>query len=240
MKLQTAPLLSTTLMYMTTVLLVAICISHAKAETKEFTPTADTFISQEKQGQPGDRSHRNYGAAHSLRADTQYSGEKSHVLLKFDLSDIPKDANITGAILVMGSPVKPTVGSLEVIEIRRLLRDDWVEGTQGHETHVSHTAVSWLAVRYEDEKPIAWSTPGATGEKDSDAKNKIVIDTDPAMTLAKGAPVTSLVQTWSADRAVAFGVLIRTSNEKINYLGWASKEMPDAEGPVLVVEWTTP
>ena len=225
-------------------LLLAFVLTGADAASKpttaEFTASRDTYITQESQGEPGDRSHRNYGASHVLRVDTQYNGKKSHILLAFDLSKIPKDANIDSAMLVLGPPVKPMVGSLDGIEIRRMLRDDWLEGDQGNDTHVDHTFTSWVAVRYDNGNPVEWTGQGAMGEKDSDAKSAIRLNAGEIDKLETGAAVTDLVKAWQASRSGSFGLLVRSTNEKINYLGWASKEMPDAKGPFLVVQWSKP
>ena len=221
-------------------LLITGADAAPKPQTEQFVASRDTYITQESQGEPGDRSHRNYGASHALRADTQYNGKKSHVLLAFDLGKIPRDANIDSAMLAMGPQVKPGVGSVDGIEIRRMLRDDWIEGDQGNDTHVDHTYTSWAAVRYENGKPVEWDAQGAMGDKDSDAKSAVQLSAAEVDKLETGAPVTDLVKAWQASRAGSFGLLIRSTNQKINYLGWASKEMPDAKGPMLVVQWSKP
>lgn len=217
-------------------LLVALLLSQFTAplgaQVTTLTPSKDAYISQERIDAPGDRSHRNFGGAQALRADTQYNGEKSHILLGFDMGDLTGKA-IERAVLVMGPPVDPKVGTTMGIEIRRLLVSDWVEGEHGDKTHKDKAGVSWHARGYDqDGTPLSWDKPGAMGEADSDAAGAVKLSmaqvnevTDP------GVDVTALVKAWqeSAKAAEAakkpqFGLLIRTTNDKINYLGWPSKE----------------
>jgi hypothetical protein len=150
--------------------------------------------------------------------DTQYSGKKSNILLEFDLSSIPKNAKITSAMLVMGSKVKPSVGALKSLAIRRLLRDDWVEGDQGAKTHKPKTGASWIARYYKDSKPVKWEKPGALGEKDSDAEEALFLDRrqDIKELNLNGFDIAYIVDLWNKKRDVKFGLLIRTTNDKIN------------------------
>jgi len=212
------------------------------AQVMTLTPSKDAYISQEKIDAPGDRSHRNFGGAPALRADTQYNGEKSHVLLGFDMGDLAGKA-IERAVLVMGPPVDPKVGTTMGIEIRRLLASDWVEGEHGDKTHKDKAGVSWHARAYDqDGMPLSWDKPGAMGEADSDAAGAVKVSmaqvnevTDP------GVDVTALVKAWQeaaktaeAGKKPQFGLLIRTTNDKINYVGWPSKEAASGVPKLMV------
>ncbi len=226
---------------MIAVLIGAVCIFNiSAAETeKAFKPTKDTWISNEKEGKPGDRSHRSYGACKYLSVDTQYSGKKANILLEFDLNEIPKDAKILSAFIVMGPKVKPSVAGPKAIEIRRLLKDDWKEGKQGDKTHRAKKAASWIASSYSVEGPVKWDKPGALGEKDSDAKGMVVVSGNEVKDLAAdGVDILDLVNAWNKDRNVQFGLLIRTTNDKINLLRWASTNAGDDKGPRLVITYS--
>jgi len=226
---------------MLAVLIGAACVfSISAAETeKAFKPTKDTWITNEKEAKPGSREHRSYGACKYLAIDTQYSGKKANILLEFDLNEIPKDAKMLSAFIVMGAKVKPSVGGAKAIEIRRLLKDDWKEGKQGDKKHRIKKAASWIASSYSVDGPVKWEKPGALGEKDSDAKGMVVISGDEINDLAAdGVDVLDLVNAWNKDRSIQFGLLIRTTNKTINYLRWASTNAGDDKGPRLVVTYS--
>jgi hypothetical protein len=207
--------------------------------SKTFKPTKDSWITNEKAGKPGSREHRSYGACKYLSVDTQYSGKKSHILLEFDLNEIPKGAKLASAFLVMGPKVKPSVGGPKAIEIRRLLKDDWKEGKQGAKTHRVKKAASWIASSYSTEGAKKWDKPGALGEQDSDAKGAVVISGAEIKDLAAdGVDVLDLLNAWNKKRDIQFGLLIRTTNDKINYLRWASSNAGKDKGPQLVVTYS--
>ena len=224
---------------------VGVASFAANAEeqvTKTFRTVKDTFITQEKEGKPGDRSHRNYGKSKFLAIDTQYSGKKANILLGFDLSSIPKEAKITSAVLIMGSKIKPSVGALKSIEIRRLLRDDWVEGTEGDKTHKPKTACSWIARAYSGDVVLKWDKPGALGTKDSDAEDALFLDKqqDIKELNLNGFDIAYIVDIWSKKRDVKFGLLIRTTNDKINLWRCESADAGDETGASLIVTYTLP
>jgi hypothetical protein len=47
-----------------------------------------------------------------------------------------------------------------------------------------------------------------------------------------------LLNAWNKDRNVQFGLLIRTTNDKINYLRWNSLNAGEGKGPKLVIMFT--
>jgi hypothetical protein len=211
----------------------------AQETTKEFRPTKDTWITNEKQGTPGSRADRGYGACKYLSLDTQSDGDKSHILLEFDLKDIPKGAKIGSAFLVMGARIDPQVGSIKAIEIRRLLKDDWQEGKEGDKTHVARTATSWMARSYSAEGESKWEKPGAVGDTDCDTTAAVTVQESEIKSLeADGLDILDLLNAWNKDRNVQFGLLIRTTNDKINYLRWNSSNAGEGKGPKLVIMFT--
>ena len=216
-------------------------IKPIKKAEHTFTTSKDTYVTNEKEGKPGDRSHRNYGAAPALHLDTQYNGEKSHVLIEFDLAALPKNATILTATLAMGARIKPAVGTAVAVEVRRLLRDDWIEGEQGGKTHKEKSGASWIARRYTEDGPVKWQTPGATGAEDSDAKTLIALKgTKQIDELDTGISVLPHVTAWHAERKTALGWVIRTVNTKINLYRWASSDAPNTQGPTLTIAYTLP
>lgn len=218
-------------------------INAGEPMKKTFTTTKDTFITQEKEDEPrGGRTHRNYGKSKYIAMDTQYSGKKAHILLQFDLSSIPKGAKITSAILIMGAKIKPEVGAIKGIEIRSLLRDDWTEGTQGDKTHKAKTACSWFARSYAGEKMKAWEKPGALGKSDSDSENALFIEKqqDIKELTLNGFDIAYIVDLWSKKRDVNFGLLLRTTNDKINLWRCESTDAGEGKGAKLILAYTLP
>jgi hypothetical protein len=55
---------------------------------------------------------------------------------------------------------------------------------------------------------------------------------------ADGLDILDLLNAWNKDRNVQFGLLIRTTNDKINYLRWNSSNTGEAKGPKLVIMFT--
>lgn len=222
------------------VALLAVGLSaRAEEKTEVFKVAKDTFITNEKAGTPGDRTDRNFGDQPQINIDTQYNGEKSHALVQFDLAAIPAEATIRKAVLLMGPRIKPGVGTLMELEVRRLLRDDWLEGGKDRKTEGVSMAATWNA-RFvkEDGTAVAWEMPGAMGATDSDVGTAIRLPgADAVARLDEGIDVTVHVQTWQKDRTVAPGWMLRSSNQNINYIRWASREAEGATGPTLAVTW---
>jgi len=86
---------------------------------------------------------------------------------------------------------------------------------------------------------VKWDKPGALGEKDSDAKGMVVVSGNEVKDLAAdGVDILDLVNAWNKDRNIQFGLLIRTTNDKINLLRWASTNAGDDKGPRLVITYS--
>ncbi len=211
----------------------------AQPTTDSLKATKDASITNENAGVPGDRSERNFGDLPYLSIDTQYNGEKSHILMEFDLSTIPADAVIQKAELVMGTPLSPEVGTIASVEVRRLLRNDWVEGGKDRVAEGVSSGASWTARYYKaNGAAVAWQLPGALGAEDSAAGDAIKLPgTSATGTLEKGLDVTAHVQAARKAQQKTVGWLLRSTNDQINICRWASREAADKGGPILKVTW---
>jgi len=159
-------------------------------------------------------SSSNYGNANELMAAWYVdAGDRSTVVIRFDISDISPDVTITSATLQFAR--KQLVGS-GTISIHRCLRD-WVE-----------LEVTWIIYSTGNN----WESPGGLGaaDHDSDAEDTQAPDSPTVFT------ITDMVQKWVDGTWANQGALIKRASEVDWFVKVHSSEAASSsDRPLLTV-----
>ncbi len=144
-------------------------------------------------------------------------------LLKFDFFGIPSSAQVSSADLTMHLTAQSQTRA-NPVEVRRMLRD-WTN------------AATWNT----SDGAALWTTPGGNGDYSStiEATNANV---GLSGLIAYSWPLTSLTQSWLAETADNYGLMLRATDESIgNVFTFASSEATDAAlRPTLTINYTVP
>ena len=186
-------------------------------QTTTLTPVQDTWLKKT----PDDQ---NFGACNLLFLNTsQDSLGNGRPLFQFDLSTIPAGSVITSARMKLTKTGGSTV--IHTIEARRLTAA-WAEGTGGCAGVIGDA--SWRRRT----PAVNWTAPG--GDYDSSATDAVVISANGVYTWN----LTSLAQSWVANPAGNYGVLLGTPDTGAHQYEFASREhATTGSRPQLVVEY---
>ena len=173
------------------------------------------------------------------------NGTINRALFKFDLSNVPADATVLSAVLVLqvtGQPAEPPPSS--TFGLHRMLRA-WGEGNKfatgapgfGQGLPASFGEVTWLFARYPTN---AWAAPGGAADVDySSTESSFQNITDLAPYRFESTPeLVGDVQQWVRQPAANFGWMLICNDETIPFTArrFGTREDPNAP-PVLVVEY---
>ncbi|NES27985.1 DNRLRE domain-containing protein [Micromonospora terminaliae] len=165
-----------------------------------------------------------YGAQASF-ASGGGPGSVTRGLVRFDLGDIPQNAEVSAATLSLwetNAPLSPIT-----TQVHRVTRP-WTEGDD------KCGSANWT----EAAAGQSWTTPG--GDYDSTVIAKLDIPRNTA-NLFREFPVTGVVQSWVNGTAPNNGLLLRSTDETPTYgntVWFASDDAPDAsQRPALTITY---
>lgn len=211
----------------------------ASAEAGELIlkPVADTTLS-------GIHPENNLGATPELvvgSVNRLESEVRARVLLRFDLSDLPPGAEVTGAMLGVEVMVKQDGSAPAGVGAHRLLQT-WGEGTKSGLQGAKATAgeATWNS-RFAGGG--SWAEPGGKGGTDfvSEASAITTVDELGPVSFPETAGILEDVRAWQADPGSNFGwILIGRSEGVLGSARWlGSREHPTA-APTLRLVYSLP
>ncbi|WP_162844817.1 tandem-95 repeat protein, partial [Pelolinea submarina] len=171
----------------------------------------------------------NYGATTPLQT-SNYTSYPQGTLMKWNLSEIPSTATVTGVSLTLNV----TDATTHEFYLYDMLRD-WVEGTNNG---AAGTGASWT---YYDAGTNTWGSAGAqdtiTDRNDTNLWNAGIISSTGSQTFDLNSSGLSVVQGWIADSESNHGLTIQNYSgaSSADYLKFDSREGTSA--PTLNVTY---
>jgi RHS repeat-associated protein len=155
------------------------------------------------------------------------NGNSRRSLLKFDMSDIPSNANITTAVMSLYVDGTTNLNRQNAsYGVKQMLRS-WSSNTNWNRRNASGDS---------------WSQPGGEPHVDYDTTNVAYLqNVDGAGVSSKAFDITSLVTGWVNNGVPNYGVMIKQDPENVqNYFGFSSGNQASNPKPVLTVTYTVP
>jgi hypothetical protein len=164
----------------------------------------------------------NYGTDTNLEIDGDDGGSDIWVMLRWDVSQIPTDANLLGASISVNVS-NTTDGSYELYEMKR----DWVENE-----------ATWQEYRAGQ----AWQTAGGQGASDrgSEPLGTLSFSSTGVQTTSLNAAGMTLLRDWISGAKPNYGFLVGNTSTT-NGMDFGSREVTSAsDRPKLSITYFTP
>jgi len=208
----------------------------AKAETVILKPSADAGISSFSQ-----HIANNFGKSTDLILGSVRKGGVGRMLVKFDLTSLPKTAVInTAELRVSVSRESSSGGAGARYDLRRVLVD-WSEGSKGGQSGGKAVPgeVTWNARKSGSD---LWTTPGGDIGADFSGSTSAsqVLDGAGAYSFSSTTTLVQDVQAWVNNSSSNFGwvILSESEDQAGNVRRVSAKE--SAKSPQLVLDYTIP
>ena len=218
-------------------LLAALWITPAlgTAATIPFSADADASIMENNKGES------NTGGDTQLAAGTLANGERTRLLLHFDLSSVPANAIVHSVTLTTTAVKQNFSAPTTVFAIHRMLVS-WKEGSGvglvGQPASAGDVTWKWRAAPSTD-----WGSPGGKAGTDfaAAASSLSEISEVGPLNFESSSPLISDVQHWIADPSSNFGWMLKAASEAARTTArrFGSLES-DGNGPSLVIDYEVP
>ncbi len=219
---------------------IVLTLSHTRADSISLTTSADTAIY-------GQSPNDNAGGNPSFGVGANNSLDRSHGLLKFDLSQVPANASIQSVTLKLTVVKVPNAAPNSGFDLHRMLVG-WTEGTGtggGEGGRIALTGeVTW---NHRIHPATNWSVVGAAAPVDfvSTVSGSLPIQALPlgTYTIASTPQMIADVKQWLTTPATNFGWLLMTQSESTarSLRFFASREDTTvANHPVLTIQYVIP
>lgn len=183
----------------------------------------------------------NLGALTNVPSGTTPMG-RSRALYKFDLTQLPTNATITAASLLLNVTTVPGGGGGSIFGLNRVLKD-WAEGSGGpllFGTPANTNEATWNDRFYPS---VPWTTagggPGADFVTNSSSTN--FVDAVGSYSFASTPTLVSDVQLWLTNPTTNFGWMLISQNEGTDFTVRRFATREDAVlTPVLTLQYSLP
>jgi hypothetical protein len=215
--------------------LLAFITREALADAvTNLNPVADTGILESNPS-------NNLGGLSSVPSGTTPMG-RSRALFKFDLTQLPTNALITGASLGLSVTTVPSGGVGSIFELNRLLRD-WGEGVGGPNGAGSPAKTNEATWNERFHPSLPWGTAGGAAGVDFETAFSATnfVDVLGNYTFGPSPGLLSDVLLWIANPGTNFGWLLMSQDEGTVFTvrRFATREDP-VQAPVLTVSYVLP
>jgi len=228
------------LMVIGTCLLLTPFMSASRADTLTVPCIADTAL----EGFDFSQVY-NAGKAESNNVGQTGLGGNASMrgLMKFDLSDIPGGATITGVKVNVFVVFTPPGGATATFELHRVLQE-WFEGNKGAGSLSGEPADTGETTWAQRITGVAdWGAPGATSSDDINlvASSTVSIGAPSHYTFPSTLALVADVQAWMNNPASNFGWLMNAPVTPIQSAKrFGTRESSPATQPTLEVTFTAP
>jgi hypothetical protein len=204
----------------------------ARADVITLHPSADTSVFQAF-------PDNSFGTNTDMPTGTTRAGAIGRALIKFDFSQIPQNAVISGASLQLQVVKAPAFNVSSTFGLHRMLKD-WNEGIGGSQLGMAASTndTTWNTRFYPD---TPWGSPGGASQVDFAAatNGETFVMAEGTYTIQSTPAMVADVQFWLTNTSANFGWILMTELEATNYTArrFASREDP-VNAPTLTVTYT--